>query len=277
MKPIKTNLVFTALMLMLVFPAIAQTKDSTSTTSKDPDYSKPIFDFKGEQLTNKNRSLRYSAITGYREGAMPIKNVPYYKVDINQQQGTTRFYMINLSIQDMVTHGYYKNDQVILNVKDPSKYRYDPTKGPEEEWLRKNGHCYELMLPTGVINEKVLDDFLAGVLGLKFGPQKKNMDVLVLVRTSQKDKIKSAGKGDGKYDSGGNFNNTPLDSLSHPIEAAGLPMMVNETGYKSNVDLKLNIKSWNDIETLRKRLNQYDLDLRPEKRELSVFVITETR
>lgn len=270
----------TFFLLSAAFNVNAQKKDSLSQKTPDTtelDGTEPLFKLKGEQLTNTNRFLRYSAITGYREGVKPIANPPYYGIDVNKEQGTTRTYMLNLSIQDMLTHGRYTDNQVILEVKDPSKYRYDPKLGSKEEWMRKNAHGYELMMPTGVASEKVLDNDLAGVLGLKFGPQKRMKEVLVLVRTSEKDKIKSREKGDASYDEKGKFNNISLDSLAKPLQAAGLPLLVNETNYKGKVDLKLKIKSWTDLAEIRKELNRYDLDLKPEQREMTVFVITEIK
>lgn len=100
---------------------------------------------------------------------------------------------------------------------------------------------------------------------------------MVLVRTSEKDEIKSRGKGLATYDQSGKFDNIPLDSLAKPLQAAGLPFLVIETNYKGNVDLKLKIKSWKDLTEIRNQLNRCDLDLKPEQREIDVFVITERK
>lgn len=112
------------------------------------DHQNLLFKLQGEQLSNKNGFLRYSALTGYREDVTPIKADfnSNFKTEFNVETGTQRIYMYNLSIQDMLTHGLRKSSSVLLEVNDPSKYRYDPAYGDEKEWLRKNGYCYELVI-----------------------------------------------------------------------------------------------------------------------------------
>lgn len=266
------------LTLPSIFNVNAQEKKPADSTA-DFDYKKPVFKFDADEQANENGLLRYSFISGYREGIKPINTMPYmvYK---DEKQGTIRFSMYNLSIVDMLNQNRYKPNQIILEVKDPSKYWYDPKNGgTEEEWLRKNGHCYELMLPLGTTKDNTVDNDLAAVLNVKFGPQKRIMDVLVLTRTSEKDKIKSKGKQESSKDMevNGSFNNVPLDRLVSSLSTTGLPIVVDQTGYKDNVDLKLKVNSWNNIDLIRKELNKYDLDLKPEKREVTMLVITENK
>jgi hypothetical protein len=239
---------------------------------------KPVFKLNKEQQTNTNRFLRYSVLTGYREGVEPIKGLANFAGYTDTSTGTRRMYMFNLSIEDMLTHGMIKKGQVLLEVSDPSKYRYDPTQGSKEAWMRKNAHCYELLLPVSAITSgKQLDDDLAKTLGVKFGMEKRFADALVLIRTSNKDKIKSSGKEKPYTDLKTYFKNVPVSHLSYPLMDAEMPPMVDETGYKDPVDLVLNISDWKDLVAVRKALRQYDLDLKEEKRELEMFVITEIR
>lgn len=116
----------------------------------------PVFKLNDEQRVNKNRFLRYFALTGYREGVTPIRGQfnSNFKAQIDTVNGTHRIKMYNLSIEDMLTHGISVNGAsatVVLEVKDPSKYRYEPKYGDEKQWLRKNGYCFEVMMPIGVI------------------------------------------------------------------------------------------------------------------------------
>ena len=98
-----------------------------------------------------------------------------------------------------------------------------------------------------------------------------------MVRTSDKDKIKSNGVGESTYDKTGHFNNISIadDRFGDYLYKAGMPPVVDETGYKDPVDMDLNISDWTNLGALRKALNHYDLDLKEEKREVVMFVITE--
>lgn len=235
---------------------------------------KPVFNFEKLAVTNRNRFLRYSALTGYREGVKPLRR--FFASEIDTLSGTHRIYMYNLSIEDLFTHGLVTSNYVFLDVKDPSKYRWEPKYGPHDAWLRKNAYCYEFMMPIGVIKDiAIAEEDLAAMLSLKVSNEKRNVKTLILVRTSSKDKIKSLGIGKEKYDLKGAFNNTTLDRLSHPLFEAGMPPFIDETGYKGRVDLDLHVKSWSDIIEVRKELHRYDLDLKEETRPFEMLVIKE--
>jgi len=278
---IKQIILLAGLFLQLgISSSSAQDMDTTAVS-----YRRPLFDFDPlkcpfkldqEQKLNKNYFLRMSILTGYREGVEPIKGLANFKTNGDKENGTRRFYMYNLSIQDMLTHGFYNSSRVVLEVKDPSRYRYDPSQGSEYEWLRKNGHCFEFILPSGVINGvQPLEKELCRVFGVEIGLKKRMVNALVLVRTSRIDKISSSKIGESGYDDYGRFRNVPIDRLSSMLYLAGLPPMVDETGYKDPVDLDLKITSWKNLPALRKALQRYDLDLKEEKREFEMFVITE--
>jgi len=277
---IKSIVLSTVIFSLSIISVFAQKQDTIS-------YRKPLFDFDpikptfkltGEQISNKNRFLRFSIVSGYREGVEPIRGFVNFAATEDKATGTRRLYMYNLSIEDMLTYGFFKSNRVILEVKNPSKYRYDPSQGSKDKWLRENGRCFELVLPIGItLREEFLIDELSRVFGVKCGLQKRLVNALVLTRTSKLDKIKSLEKGVGSYDEHGYFNNVTLDRLASAIYEAGLPPMVDETGYKNPVDLNLNLKSLNDLAGLKRELHRYDLDLKEEKREVEMFVITEIK
>jgi len=262
------------------------------TSAQEPDtihlsYHKPLFSFyqlkstfklEKEQLSNKRRFLRFSLLTGYREGVDPIKGFANFAVTTDVISGIRTLYMYNLSIQDMLTYGFYQSNRVVLEVKDPSHYHYDPTQGSERQWLRKNAYCYELALPIEKLNSNtVLLDELSRIFGVECGLKKRLVNALVLVRTSDKDKIKSKRIGTGTHDKTGHFNNIPIadNRFGSYLYESGMPPVVDETGYKGPVDMNLNISDWTNLVEVRKALNRYDLDLKEEKREVLMFVITE--
>jgi hypothetical protein len=275
----KLTLYVTCLLSLVFLKGLAQTDTSTFKYRKplfDFDYQKSVFKLQNEQLTNKNKFLRFSVVTGYREGVKPISGAfgVNFNSFFNQDTGLQLISMYNLSIADMLTHGLVRHNNILLEVDDPSKYLYDPKYGDKESWNRKNAYCFELMLPIGIIKGgKTIDEYVANSFGVKFGMEKKMVKVLILIRTSTVDKLKSAEKGEAKYDLKGYFNNVSIDRLEHPLAEAGLPPMVDETGYKDPVDLNLKIDSWTDLSALRKELHRYDLDLIDGMRELEMFVI----
>lgn len=245
----------------------------------DFDEEKPVFQLENEQKTNEHGFLRYSVLTGYREGVKPISGPVgvNFKVHTDPETGTKRFVMFNSSIAEMVTTGMVRPSSIYLEVKDPSKYLYDPKYGDKETWMRKNAYCYEFAIPSGTVTGYPLNKDLAQVFGIKFGEEKRTVKVLVLKRTSGIDKIKSKGEGEGFYNIQGHFNNIPLNRLAHYLADAGLPPMVDETNYKYPIDLDLKITSWKDLNSINKELKRYDLNLSEGMREMDMFVIKENK
>lgn len=275
---------YTAFVLILFSLRVIAQTDTTKFQYWKPlfdfDCQKPVFKLEQEQLINKNRFLRFSVVTGYKEGVRPISGAfgLNFRSNNDAVAGVQLITMYNLSIVEMVTHGLVNQNNIYLEVDDPSKYLYDVKYGDKESWMRKNAYCYELALPIGTVKEvKMLDEYLVNEFGVKFGMEKRLVKALILIRTSTTDKLKSAGKGEEKYDMKGYFNNISIDRLSDPLTQAGYPPMVDETGYKGPVDLDLKIDSWKDMAALRKKLRRYDLDLVEGMREVEMFVVKKNK
>ncbi|WP_316747218.1 hypothetical protein [Pedobacter gandavensis] len=149
----------------------------------------PVFKLKAEQVENKHRHLHFYALTGYREGVKPI--VSQFNVNFlaqkDEEHGTHRIKMYNLSITDMLTYGLIKSNEVILEVRDSSKYRYNPRYGSKQRWLRKNAYCYELLLPENTLKSaNVVRNHLCSLFKVKCGYQKrliKNVEKNIFVIT----------------------------------------------------------------------------------------------
>lgn len=145
------------LTIVLLFAAVVAHGQIGNTTY---DVKKPIFKLDSEQIKNENRFLRYSALSGYREGVAPTKDLFAFYVVKDDQAGTQKVALFNLSIQELVSMGIYPPDQVILEVNDPSKYMYDVSQGDERSWLRKNGYCFEFLLPTSAYSNLMLNGYI---------------------------------------------------------------------------------------------------------------------
>lgn len=252
-------------------------------------YRRPLFEFKPIQRTfaldkqqsvNKSGFLRYSLLSSYREGVAQLNNNGFtnFMAVADKNNGTRTLYMYNLSIQDMLTYGFYQSNKVVLEVKDASRYRYDVSQGSKREWMRKNAHCFELTLPIEKFQtQDLILNELSRIFGVTCGMKKRLVNALVLVRISSQDKLRSKGTGAPSYDITGHFNNISIagDRFGDHLYKAGMPPVVDETGYKDPVDMELNISDWKNLAEVKKALNRYDLDLKEEKREVLMFVITE--
>jgi hypothetical protein len=103
------------------------------------------------------------------------------------------------------------------------------------------------------------------------------MPCLVLVRTSDNDKLKS--KQIAFVNNADAFslsiNNSSIQllvsQLNHYLQHLNKPV-VDETGYKGNVDINLDAKL-SSVDDLRKALKVYDLDLIEKKQDIEVLVI----
>lgn len=250
-------------------------------------YEKPLFSFKEEQLENRNRLLRYSALTGYREGVLPLKgqfNVNFAGYN-DEVTGTRRIYMYNLSVEELLTHGLKRKSRVLLDVKDPSRYRYDPEKdtlyGSETEWLRKNGYCFEMLLPIGALKGmETIDNAVKRRFGLSTVTEEREVNTLTLVRTSVAEKYKPVAAGSAVMDaSKGLYRNVGFAWLGESLEQYGLQPFFNATGYAglADLDLGINMQGRVNLEELRKALLRYDLDLKTEKHKVLMFVISENK
>jgi len=237
------------------------------------DYTKPLFNLNAEQAYNTHRHLRFSVLTGYRESVEPVKMMMAKSDD--SEHGTSRIYMINLSIQDLLGMGIKNlNNRVVLEVEDPSKFRYEFQFGSKIDWMRRNAWCFEYLFPTGSLRSTdVIKNELCAHFDLTFGYEDRQVDVLVLHRTSRIDKIKSREIGRQQYYLEGIVNNMSMNGLIHLLDDMGFPPLIDETAYTGRVDLNLNVKPRDKIMNLRKALEKYDLDIKEEKRNIKMFVI----
>lgn len=273
---------FITIGLMIPVSIHAQDHSDTSRIQTLPTFNKQqtVFDLKDEQLTNENQFLRFYALSGYREGISPIKGSfgSNFFTQIDKINGTHQIKMFNLSIQDMLTHGLRKSSRVILEVKDPSRYRYVPQYGSEKDWLRKNAYCFEMLMPLGVVESlSKIDDQLCNLFKVKCRTEKRLVKTLVLVRTSDHLKFKTAGGDVIRDNENGIYQNTPMSALGDSWYQYGTLPFKDETNYRAPVDISLNlkVKSMEDLPSFRKALKKYDLDVKEEIREMEMFVITE--
>ncbi|ANF52915.1 hypothetical protein A0O34_21385 [Chryseobacterium glaciei] len=140
-----------------------------------------------------------------------------------------------------------------------------------------NLYNYEFIIPeqkSDSLYNYMLED-LNRYSGYTVTLEKRPVKCLVLVRTSTKDKL--ATKGGEKRSTFPRtpsiLRNVPLKNMVNMLngEINIKELFIDETGYTGNVDLE--VSGVKDIATLKKELQKYDLDLRPEERQLLMMII----
>ena len=255
---------------------------------------------------NNGTAFKYAAIAGYKEGASQgigivrnkaKKNNRTYSLNNSIYNTYLNFWSKVIDLAKLLTPDYDYSSAVnrpIWEVADKFRYRYEegnPTYGYYESWMRDNAICFESMdIDTGQtdkeIYKKAISD-LNALLGLNVRWEKRKEKVLLLVRTNQVDKLKTKTNVEtvGQYDENVNviwkgselkLRNASLNYLIGKLNAdIANPYVYNETGYKNNVDMDLNIPSWTNIPAIRKVLQPYGLDLKEEERMVDRFVFSE--
>jgi thiol-disulfide isomerase/thioredoxin len=180
-------------------------------------------------------------------------------------------------------------NQVSWEVADKAKYIFVPGTGYRQEWLEQHGICFESVKPdTGQSDKDVYRSMIADMdklLGLHVRWEKRKEKVLVLIRTTREDRLKSkttlTGEDERSYIVKGTlyqFRDWALSNLSYQMnQFEDNPYVFDETNYKDRVDMNLNIPSWTDIPSIRKALEPYGLDLKEEDRVVDRFVFSEVR
>ncbi len=169
----------------------------------------------------------------------------------------------------------FNKKRIIIEVKDPK-----PLENPKDEQgniVEANLYSYEFIVPISeadslyplmLKNLSQFTDYSADI-------EKRKVKCLVLKRTSTVDKLKTKSTTTrfsfsvSKTD----LQNTSVYALVNNLNA--LPFIpypiVDQTGYKTNIDLKMG--KIEDLNALRKELLLYDVDLVEEEQELDMLII----
>jgi thiol-disulfide isomerase/thioredoxin len=206
--------------------------------------------------------------------------------------GTYRITAINLFLEDLYRLAWSNGTQflgsnrVVYEVKDASPI---VTKERDKEkintWMRQYSRCYELIMPYQLESKafvKMQQDLSEYFPQYKASLQKRPHPCLALVHTSTEDKIKTGGQPDSFSFSPfeARMTNCSLNLLVAQLNAIylqGLPTpVVNATNYTGKVDLILDT-NLTRVESLRKALQPYGLDLINKDIEIDVLVIRDSK
>jgi hypothetical protein len=152
------------------------------------------------------------------------------------------------------------------------------------EWLSEHGYGYELIVPPSMHGQqaKIMQQDLSRMFPqYKANIEKRTFPCLALVRTSKTDKIKStAGAASTEVTPfGAQVHNQKFFQLIYQLNAKYLSHLskpvIDQTQYSGNVNLSITA-DMGDLNSIRKALAAYDLDLIPGTNEIEVLVISDS-
>jgi hypothetical protein len=272
----------------------------------DFDYHKQsIFNIGNSTKTNASSFARYSVVSGYQAGldggkagvSIDSLNQTQRIYSINQSPLTT-YYRAFLSIYPDGPKHFLIANRTILEVKEPSRFIYDPSQGYYDLWRRKNEICYEAVFPLSMgvaaSYEQMAND-LDRFLGLHAHWEKRKVSCVVIVQKGSDEEIEKAKQAaaqftyiaaDGRAQQGKKSADGEIGkeltlqkielyySSKSPDNNKELPI-VNEGSYKGTIILPLDVIK--NISSLRIALQPYGLEIKQEEREIEMFVITERK
>lgn len=210
----------------------------------------------------------------------------------SKANNTAGFTAVNQSLLSLIKAAWGRfpgqifdnNNRIALEVKDSSVFLAPPDPNEFENWLEKNSYCYELRMPYSKDHE-VFPNMQQDILRFfdyDIRIEKRKRLCLVLVRTSQLDKIKSKGfvKRQQNHNSDSIIlNHSTLNNFVLSLNRYNTNLItpfLDETGYTDNVYMELG-SSLTDINKLRLELNKYDLDLVEKNRMIEMLIISDKK
>jgi thiol-disulfide isomerase/thioredoxin len=189
------------------------------------------------------------------------------------------YYAIGFELFRHKSQESFTGKRMIIEVKYPKSLMLQQKADGSND--TSNLYNYEFIIPESKADslyQYMLED-INRYSGYMVTLEKRPVQCLVLIRTSQKDKLKS--KGGEKRSSFPRIpsilRNAPLRTMINMLngDIAIKEIFIDETGYTGNVDIE--VSGIKDIPTLRKELQKYDLDLIPAERNLLMMVIKDNQ
>jgi thiol-disulfide isomerase/thioredoxin len=190
--------------------------------------------------------------------------------------------LIKLSLNEGRFDDVY-NQFVLFEGSEAMKEKIFPDnrdKATYLKWSRNNSYCYDLSLPPGFDNAKAfafMKDDIDRFFGLKSAKDRREVDCLVLKRTDSVDRLLSKSKVPSNHivNKKLEIRKRDLGTFLDFLTVADAPIMLEETGYRKEVDLDVNLPEQFNIGFLNEQLIKYGLKFEKAKRILPVIVVKE--
>jgi len=185
------------------------------------------------------------------------------------------YYSIGFELFRQQSKESFTGKRMLIEVEEPKKLMLQQKADGSND--TSNLYNYEFIIPENkadALYQYMLED-INRYSGYTVTLEKRPVQCLVLIRTSQKDKL--ASKGGEKRSTFPRtpsiLRNAPLRNMINMLngEIPIKEIFIDETGYTGNVDLE--VSGIKDIPTLSKELQKYDLDLIPAERNLLMMII----
>lgn len=238
-----------------------------------------------QNTTINTKPVKYqSAITTYIEGlpssytVFPVDSVNGHRVVATNARIPTLY---KIAYGNLVGH-YFPESSILLEMQDTTCCNSSLYGMPYLEWLSGRAFCYELIVPNYMLGQQAAimqADLKRFFPNYSAKVEQRFRRAFVLESLPGEDKLKTKG---GKTASSFEPYDTHMTNcqigllvlkLNYFLQHLGIPI-VDGTGYTGAVDIDLNV-SMTDIETLRKALNSYHLDLTEKDYEIKVLVISD--
>ena len=245
---------------------------NTKSDRMDFDFKKPFL-FDREMIENGQLQLG-SAFSG------PIKGLPTMASgSVNVTNPITRVFAINTNILFLLRlayelNGSFSENRIILEVKEPTRYRYTEESGESMmDWRGRNTYCYELYSSEntkGKILAKMRSDLLEH-FGISASLENRNLDCWVLTsdgehsnRTIHKEKNIDRAQ----------LQRSVKDFADYLNYMLPVPV-INESNYMGDEAIAIP-SDLSDLNKLIADLKSKGLQLKMEKRDMPVFVVKDT-
>ncbi len=244
-------------------------------------------DFDGSKLLPVEGNQNDSTVI-YRSMLKPfIDSIPSAFFRKERTSKFTRIFYPNASIAEMVKAGVYGNEaedlfnkKLALETSNNDRLMKPVYDTNYISNMRQRAYCYELILPSKFSIEQarhfMLED-LCRYFGIEAKFEKRQVPCWVLKRTSTSDKLKAKG-GYPSFKTSIDetritIQNIPMTEIPSFMMNKKVPLIIDETNYKGNVDIELVLTDRYNLKSLNKMLAKYDLVLKEADKYQNVLVI----
>jgi thiol-disulfide isomerase/thioredoxin len=207
---------------------------------------------------------------------------------VDSAKGTVTIRCINQSILSLFKYAFGNfpegrfdaQNRIILEGNNTVDLLPPPDKSLMQAWASRNLFCYELTVPLSQAGEffSIMQQDMNRYFDFEAKIEMRKTRCLVLLRTSDADKLKTAGAKPWQYSDKDSIFISNLDFRKSFVRSlmsmnAEIPTpVIDETGYRGKCDLSLGA-GFTNLAALRRELKKYDLDIAEAERTIEILVI----